>query len=57
MPPGTYDLTLRAVYSQRYLPANGPDAYSLGGTTLAAQTITADATLELGTQQLPLTQY
>ena len=57
MPPGTYDLTLRAVYSQSYLPANGPDAYSLGETTFAAQTITADQTLELGTQQLPLTQY
>jgi hypothetical protein len=57
MPPGTYDLTLRAVYSQSYVPATGPDASSLGETTFAAQTITADQTLELGTQQLLLTPY
>jgi hypothetical protein len=57
MPAGSYDLTLRAVYSQEYLPVNGPDAYLLGETTLAGQTIAADETLELGSQQLPLTQY
>ncbi|HEY3806189.1 MAG TPA: hypothetical protein VGL61_26480 [Kofleriaceae bacterium] len=57
MPAGSYDLTLRAVYSQKYLPANGPDAFLLGETTLADQTVTADQTLELGSQQLPLTQY
>jgi len=57
MPAGSYDLTLRAVYSQMYLPANGPDAYTLGGTTLTGQTITANETLELGSQQVPLTQY
>jgi len=30
---------------------------TLGETTFAAQTITADATLDLGSQQLPLTSY
>jgi hypothetical protein len=57
LPAGTYDLALRAVYSRSYLPANGPDAYLLGETTFAAQTIVAGQTLELGTQQLPLTHY
>ena len=57
VPPGTYDLTLRAVYSRSYLPASGPDAYTLGGAAFAAQTVAADATLDLGTQQLPLTTY
>lgn len=57
LPAGTYDLSLRAVYSQGYLPANGPDAYLLGETTFAGQTIVADETLDLGTQQLPLTHY
>jgi hypothetical protein len=57
MPPGTYDLTLRAVYSQEYLPASGFDAYTIGSTTFPSQTITADGTLDLGSQQLTLTGY
>jgi hypothetical protein len=57
MPPGTYDFTLRAVYSQEYLPASGFDAYAIGQATFAAQTIIANGTLDLGTQQLALTSY
>jgi hypothetical protein len=57
LPAGTYDLTLRAVYSQSYLPANGFDAYTIGSAAFPAQAVTADGTLDLGTQQLPLTQY
>lgn len=57
LPPGGYDLTLRAVYAQNYTPAGGPDLYTLGTTTFAAQQVSADAVLDLGTQQLPLAQY
>jgi hypothetical protein len=57
LPPGGYDLTLRAVYSQEYFPASGFDAYTIGSTTFPGQTITANGTLDLGTQQLTLTTY
>ena len=57
MPAGTYDLSLAAFSSLEFLWNDPNNSKRMGKTTFAAQTITPGATLELGTVQLPLTDY
>ena len=57
LPAGVHDLSLAAFSSLEFLYNDPNNSKRLGKTTFPAQTITAGATLELGVQQLPLTDY
>ena len=57
LPAGTYDLSLGAFRTLEFLYNDQNNAMRLGKTTFPGQVVVANATLELGIQQLPLADY